>query len=46
MVINDSTAFTVHKHKNFAGIVFFYFRNPKGAMKNGNIYSGLHVAIF
>jgi hypothetical protein len=26
MIINDSTAFTVHKHKNFAGIVFFYFR--------------------
>ena len=25
MIINDSTAFTVHKHKNFAGIVFFYF---------------------
>jgi len=26
MVVNNSMTFTVHKNKNFAGIVFFYFK--------------------
>ena len=30
MVVNNSMTFTVHKNKNFAGIVFFYFCNLTG----------------